>query len=1037
MATLLLTHDLCLANTPGAPPSFQKEHRVGWPDLTIVSPNYQDKITNWVVSDNASLSDHKYITYTIHIAPELKMIRRFNTKHGKISKFKQQIAVALTPTIKTINELGTVEQLDDVTTNIQEVIKTTASKCFRMRTLGRQPRFKWWNQALRTHRNLLNALYKRKTRTQQEDPSNYSKAKEIYNRERARYRKHLATQKSNAWKAFCTQYNKTYGITFKVANEKTFTPPDTLVDWGTGFVGQTAAYKNMLQSHFPFYLDSDRIGTDEAINNLPDTGSNTIKRHEIKHSLDTLNANKAPGVDSIDLRLWRLVFQSIPKLLISYINKCNNLSHFPTPLKKGEVVFFNKKGKDPNLATSYRPVCLLPALGKIIEKVIHRRLIYHLDSLSILSPLQYGFRTGRSCEQALHTLNTHLQEVRASKHYSAVISTDIQSAFDQVIWSRLLNNLIKHGVQKALIKIIASYLNNRTATTQGDMSKYDHVITRGCPQGSVLGPLCWLLIAEELLSAIELTPEYQVVAYADDFLFIFSGTNWRTIATQQQEKMKTFEQWLKNNKLQLSNNKTTATLILKRDYKQPKRKPTFKLNDKKITITQHFKFLGLTHSYTLNWHQHINELTTKVIGMGTRLGRVTANSWGVPSATLTIWYRTVVEKVITYAAGIWAMDLSNHLQMKILSLQRPYLLRITRAYRTAPTAALCTLANLTPLHLTLQREAIIQRGTRLQQQITIGELSITPSEIDQKHNLLTIHPSKYHIPRIGIQPIEPDKYASDVIHIYTDGSKMDSGVGAAYAVYKNMKLTHNWSAKLPNYATVFQAELTAIAQAIHLTNNKKHEQYVISTDSQSSIQAIANTNQRNKYVQNIQLTLIGNKHITLNWIKGHSGQTGNELADSLAKQATFKDTVDLNEIREPLAHVKHRIDKHIANKWQQFWSNHKTGRHTYNQIPQAYIKTPVYTPGQTAALTNHGPYPEYLHRFNKRESPLCVCGEQGNADHYLSHCPLTQKWHIKPRTPNNKQHWAQQLLHNKTVIAKANIIHNWLTCNSDEITPVC
>lgn len=144
-----------------------------------------------------------------------------------------------------------------------------------------------------------------------------------------------------------------------------------------------------------------------------------------------------------------------------------------------------------------------------------------------------------------------------------------------------------------------------------------------------------------------------------------------------------------------------------------------------------------------------------------------------------MWYHTVIEKIVFYAAGIWAKNLSANQTKQLSTLQRPFLLKLTKAYSTAPTSALCVLSQVLPLKIALQREANTQLCLRLGSDIDIRNCTIKHSEIETKQNLLHLHPSLYDV--TNIYPLGSSTSAN--LKIFTDGSKSDEGVASAFVVF--------------------------------------------------------------------------------------------------------------------------------------------------------------------------------------------------------------------------------------------------------------
>lgn len=184
-----------------------------------------------------------------------------------------------------------------------------------------------------------------------------------------------------------------------------------------------------------------------------------------------------------------------------------------------------------------------------------------------------------------------------------------------------------------------------------------HRVTRGCPQGSCVGPILWLLIAEDLLRNIKLPAMVTHLAYADDFLFTVSDTSRRPMEQAGKVTVQQVESWLQKHSLQVSESKCTVTHILLPNRRLWKRPPIYKINGRNIASIDHFLYLGLTINKNLTWNHHLKRLQVKLHESNKQLQKVTRKCWGVNSDLLKLWYKTVTLKQVTYDAAAWAANL--------------------------------------------------------------------------------------------------------------------------------------------------------------------------------------------------------------------------------------------------------------------------------------------------------------------------------------------------------------------------------------------
>ncbi|GBN02552.1 hypothetical protein AVEN_89519-1 [Araneus ventricosus] len=346
---------------------------------------------------------------------------------------------------------------------------------------------------------------------------------------------------------------------------------------------------------------------------------------------------------------------------------------------------------------------------------------------------------------------------------------------------------------------------------------------------------------------------------------------------------------------------------------------------------------------------------------------------------------------------------------KLDSIQRSFLLSISGAYRTTSTAALQVLLGLPPLALKLQQEAAITNLIRLRK--PDPKLQLSPDNYEQPlsrrktHRSLFLQKDQISLSDGGLYP--PSEA------IYTDGSKTEKGVGAAYCRISQNQIIECWSGQLPSQATVFQAELLALSKAVeHAKTILNQTSIKIFTDNRAAIQASTNPKSRNQMARQIFLSLLSNPHIKLNWIKAHAGYFGNESADLQAKSAAESETTNIHQIKFSKAFLKTHLKKHLIQEWQRTWDDVTTGRPIQNIIPKVTFHPVCWTREEILFFTQHGPFPSYFNRFKILPSN-CSCGQVGTPLHYATECILTSSWHIKKPADNFQKIWFRRVAANK------------------------
>ena len=238
---------------------------------------------------------------------------------------------------------------------------------------------------------------------------------------------------------------------------------------------------------------------------------------EVLELLCALDTSKANGPDNISAKMLKSTAVSIAPVLTKLLNLSITTGKLPSAWKTSSVVPIPKT-ENKSDAKNYRPISLLSVTSKILERHIHGKILMHLQSAYPLSESQWGFCSGKSTIQALLTATNDWLEMMESGIEAAAVFFDFTKAFDSVPHKPLIEKLQAIGLDVYLVQWITDYLTNRTqfVVVNGVSSKPLSVIS-GVPQGSVLGPLLFLIYINGI-TELPLSPESKLVMYADDIL---------------------------------------------------------------------------------------------------------------------------------------------------------------------------------------------------------------------------------------------------------------------------------------------------------------------------------------------------------------------------------------------------------------------------------------------------------------------------------------------------------------------------------------
>ena len=315
-----------------------------------------------------------------------------------------------------------------------------------------------------------------------------------------------------------------------------------------------------------------------------------------------LNHNKAHGHDNIPIRILKLFDKSISKPLYSIYRKCVSHGYFPQKWKMANVIPIHKKN-EKNLANNYRPISLLPICGKIFEKLIFENLYQYIFSNNFISDNQSGYKRGDSTIKQLLAITHDIHQAFDDKHEIRAVFLDISKAFDSVWHQGLVYKLKRIGIEGDMINIIESFLSDRKQRVTIDGKFSDWVdINAGVPQGSLLGPILFLVYINDIVDVVE----SKIKIFADD-TFIYRTVD-QFCTTILNKDLESITKWAWMWKLvfnpDISKQAVEVIFSNKSNIASP-----FPLTFNGIPVKQvkDTKHLGLILDSKLNFSNHMNE----------------------------------------------------------------------------------------------------------------------------------------------------------------------------------------------------------------------------------------------------------------------------------------------------------------------------------------------------------------------------------------------------------------------------------------------
>ena len=391
---------------------------------------------------------------------------------------------------------------------------------------------------------------------------------------------------------------------------------------------------------------------------------NNTSTGEIEEIIKNLPWKNACGYDEIPIKLLKISAPFISSTLCCIINKSLSTGVFPSRLKYSIVTPIFKKG-DKNNVSNFRPISLLPSFSKIFEKVIYKRIMAHLTTNNILSNCQFGFRKNSSTINATYKLTNDILMALNNKRKSGGIFFDLEKAFDCVNHDILLVKMKYHGVSGVTYSLIESYLKNRYQRVKfnNKLSNWGKIDT-GVPQGSILGPLLFLIYVNDLPSFIQCTvpSNTSVVLFADDTSVIVDDLNFMQLGKKLTTVFRAMNDWFNLNMLSLNLGKTCCVNF------SAKHNFTKKLNieygNRTLLESNEVKFLGMTLDNTISWKKHIDSIIGK-LNKACYIIRKTKQYLNIDA--LKMVYYAFFHSVMSYGLIFWG---NRTLSMCIFKLQK-------------------------------------------------------------------------------------------------------------------------------------------------------------------------------------------------------------------------------------------------------------------------------------------------------------------------------------------------------------------------------
>lgn len=424
--------------------------------------------------------------------------------------------------------------------------------------------------------------------------------------------------------------------------------------------------------------------------------SGTIPRIEyddVSRVLAALKPFKSPGPDTIQNVLLKQLPRSSVNWLCDTLNLCIKLGHWPSSFKIAKVIPILKSGKPASDPSSYRPISLLNAAGKILERIVERRLTAFAEEKNLLPDFQFGFRRGHSTTHQAARIKQFIINEKTKKKSTGMVLLDVEKAFDSIWHDGLIFKLLRMKVPAYLVKLIEAFPRGRKFAVHVNGAKSSEMsIPAGLAQGTCLSPTLYALYVADIPGGNDST---QLALFADDTAVYTSARNSNVIVGRLNKSLVELQQYFHKWKIKINTTKTHAIIF---PYNNSRRRiPTIPIrsDDHSVELAKTVNYLGVIFDQKLRYGEHILNAINKTNRCFGALYPLIASKSRLSIDNKQLLFKAVLRPIMAYGCPIWSSAAVTHVG-KLSVLQNKILKTIHGLPRRTPTTFLESITGVVP-----------------------------------------------------------------------------------------------------------------------------------------------------------------------------------------------------------------------------------------------------------------------------------------------------------------------------------------------------